>query len=471
LNEEVNPFELPKEDVYALRDREKQEKAERRARERNLKIWEKGPKKSNRIALIKSGTQTQKFASPKPDRMFQARRRDENMADFVEKKRHMFLIQMSLDTKRQEIKKLEEKAQMKELALKKSEMMLEEDAMRFDAFLKENDRKAHLALQKADAETKRKQKKVMDIKKLTQEINKVDNEMTKYEEQLENCKRYKKFLDSLTPKEHLDAVRERKEKAKKAKFEQLPMEEQQQTNWEEMSSDDDPDEMYFKRPEQLLKIFAQLEERNLFLIQNVQETEEALEELKQKMADTEQKMKEKTAQLDKNIGGLEEKIKIEKEKQKQYASRQQSHTSSGNQNLLLKALSEKVREVYSKCGFGDGGEQSFTLDMLRNIETKLESLLQDIRKLDAAKVREAEKKKEDLRRNDVRQKRKQEQKRQYEERLAKSTARAKAEVIRQTGKQVMFRSPPIKKKKKKEETVQKDEEADEKVKYKKFFTA
>ena len=41
-----------------------------------------------------------------------------------------------------------------------SEMMLEEDAMRFDAFLKDNDRKAHDALKKADQETKEKQEKV-----------------------------------------------------------------------------------------------------------------------------------------------------------------------------------------------------------------------------------------------------------------------------------------------------------------------
>ena len=35
----------------------------------------------------------------------------------------MFLVQMSLDTKREEIRKLEEKAQMKEEALKKSEQV------------------------------------------------------------------------------------------------------------------------------------------------------------------------------------------------------------------------------------------------------------------------------------------------------------------------------------------------------------
>lgn len=37
----------------------------------------------------------------------------ENMGEFIAKKREMFLVQMSLDTKREEIRKLEEKAAMK----------------------------------------------------------------------------------------------------------------------------------------------------------------------------------------------------------------------------------------------------------------------------------------------------------------------------------------------------------------------
>lgn len=147
------------------------------------------------------------------------------MADFIAKKRDMFLIQMSLDTKRQEIQKLEEKAQMKEDALRKSEMMLEEDAMRFDAFLKENDKKAHDALKRfllrslmiiayhkfprADMETKEKQEKVIEIKRLNQQISKVDNEMSKYDEQLNACLKYKKFLDDLTPREFKEAVKKK----------------------------------------------------------------------------------------------------------------------------------------------------------------------------------------------------------------------------------------------------------------------
>jgi hypothetical protein len=48
--------------------------------------------------------------------------------------------------------------------------------------------------------------------------------------------------------------------------------------------------IFFKRPQQLLDIFAELEEHNLSLIQNCQETEETLEELKTKIAETTAKM-------------------------------------------------------------------------------------------------------------------------------------------------------------------------------------
>ena len=85
------------------------------------------------------------------------RRDRENTSEFIAKKREMFLVQMSLDTKRAEIRKLEEQAQQREDALKRSESMLEEDAMRFDAFLKENDYKAVEAIRKAEQETKAKQ--------------------------------------------------------------------------------------------------------------------------------------------------------------------------------------------------------------------------------------------------------------------------------------------------------------------------
>ncbi|PNH02485.1 Coiled-coil domain-containing protein 37 [Tetrabaena socialis] len=129
------------------------------------------------------------------------RKEKENMSDFIAKKREIFLLQMSLDTKRAEIKKLEERARQREEALKKSEQMLEEDALRFDAFLKENDEKVQEAIKRAETEAKAKQDKVLEIKRLNTATAALRSELNKYEEQLEDCRRYKEFLDCITPPE------------------------------------------------------------------------------------------------------------------------------------------------------------------------------------------------------------------------------------------------------------------------------
>merc|ERR1712187_1102717 len=56
---------------------------------------------------------------------------------------------------------------------------------------------------------------------------------------------------------------------------------QVEAQYQEVSSGEEMP-LYFKQPTQLLEIFTALEESNLFLIQNSQDTEQALEELQQK---------------------------------------------------------------------------------------------------------------------------------------------------------------------------------------------
>lgn len=48
--------------------------------------------------------------------------------------------------------------------------------------------------------------------------------------------------------------------------------------------------MYFTDPQQLLDVFQELEENNLSLITNSQETEEAMEEIKINLQQTSKKM-------------------------------------------------------------------------------------------------------------------------------------------------------------------------------------
>lgn len=198
------------------------------------------------------------------------------------------------------------------------------------------------------------------------------------------------------------------------------------------------DHMYFKDPVQLLDIFAHLEERNLFLIQNVQETEEALEELKTQFAEGKQEMEGKTKTVEANIAELAKKLRQEDGKAANLAKRAAVNTLSADHRLLEKGLSTKIGHVYEDCGF-DPETQTDSLEMLRELERWLEFLLnaiEEYKKEDPTRVADEEKVIKDKRRQEWRKAVKMDVQRQAEERKAKSTARAKAEIVRRSGKQV-----------------------------------
>ena len=201
---QANPFTMPTdEEMFTLRNEEQQRKRAEREKFAQQHVWEKGVHRRPPVRdyeTERNERASQQAAQQSKLNLVAAATRDrrkekENMADFIAKKREMFLVQMSLDTKRAEIRKLEERAQQREEALRKSEQMLEEDALRFDQFLKDNDQKAVQAIKKAEAETKAKAEKVQEIKKLNMQITQIKSEMSKFEEQLEDCRKYKDFLD------------------------------------------------------------------------------------------------------------------------------------------------------------------------------------------------------------------------------------------------------------------------------------
>ncbi|GBG24256.1 Cilia- and flagella-associated protein 100 [Hondaea fermentalgiana] len=588
-----NPFRMPSDDqVFLLRERERKLKQDKRERLQRMSVWEKtlestkratggtsrvsrreldrelSPRGGSELARSNGGgnrlVATGKLVSNQGAGIALERRHEkDNMADFIAKKREMFLVQMSLDTKREEIRKLEEKAQLKEEALRKSELMLEEDAIRFDTFLKENDKKAHEAIKRAETETKLKQDKVQEIKKLNHQIQAVQSEMSKLKEQLDDCLKYKAFLDELTPAEwfaHHDAVRRRRKKKRRAIFKAAKLREYEEekqrlvaehddlkrkedarnagrsrgvrkdmtsnvpplrlpdppvfdfsddegddqaasaathgaksrsrasleeeskvshseskSSWAESvlaETEEDMEEdfetledlraqeaadselpMYFTDPQQLLNIFTQLEESNLFLIQNSQETESALEELKQEFRDTKLKMDSKTDALKGNIQELKLQIGSEEAKASILRARMDSNLGEDAQEKLLSELNAKVKEVYRKCGFDCDASPS-TLSMLTDLEARLEELLAKIEQMPEDYVVKAEKLKEKERRERVRAERLSQQQRVYEERLRKSIERSMQAPKKKTGKPVMFRSaPPQKKERKKDNSA------------------
>ncbi|GMI60636.1 hypothetical protein ScalyP_jg10536 [Parmales sp. scaly parma] len=448
------------------------------------------------------------FTLPSDEEVF--RLRDE------EKKNRIKQREENMKLKREEIRKLEEKAQMKEEALQKSEQMLEEDAIRFDTFLKENDKKAHEAIKKAEKETKLKTDKVQEIKKLNQQIQMVQSDMSKHKEALEDCLKYKEFLDKLTPPEwveqqeterrnraqairkgKIDAVREKWEAEKKrvvaaatkkheaelvaqmnasgkkkrtnrrGEGEQkinvaLPPEPDYEKEIPDVEEATEEVPIYFVEPQQLLDVFTALEEQNLFLIQNSQETEQALEDLKTSYRNTRKMMDDKTSTLEANINDLTSQITLEENKAHQLGRR--AANSAGDtqerQEILLKNLGDKVKEVYQRCGF-DSSSNPSTLFMLSDLEAQLEELLSDLEIMPEEYVKRAEKEKEKKRRELKRIEQQEALAIAQEERNRKAIERSLQPPKKRAGRQVMYRSQPVRRKVKEEKKEITEDDLDE----------
>jgi len=364
-------------------------------------------------------------------------------------------MQMSLNTKREEIKKLEDKAHMKEEALERSEKMLEDDASKFDEFLRKNDKEAHKAFKGADKEIKDKQEKIEELKKLNIEASKIYSEISKLKDRLVECEKYKTFL--------LEVSRDRR--GEKSSAEGGVDQEGTSDHSEEVQT-----KLPFTDPEQLLGVFAQKEEENLFLIEIIQRGEEELEQLRRRYAASKEEMKAKTEEVQKNIKEIDSKINYQTSKINSLRSNPAVGDLKGENNTALvkasmRKLDGKIKAVYSAC-FKD--LESDPLTMLKEIEVKVDTFIDYILSIPEVKRKILEQRKENERRAYNREVKKAEMERVNAERAEKAAARAKAETYKKIGKSLM---PRINLKKYKKKAEIHDESADvEKLEYQKYFT-
>nr|CAB3228545.1 coiled-coil domain-containing protein 37 [Phallusia mammillata] len=458
----------------------------------------------------------------------------EDLAEYVSKKREMFLVQYSLRVKRDEMKKLEELAAAEERKLERAEHFLEEDAAMFDEFLKENDKNSVEAIKIAESETKSKLEKVAEIKKNNAVMMGIKSEISKHEETLKEYIMYKGFLEKLTPNEWKEEKKKERLERRRLKREAQQAHQAQssladkrsvssvasagkkdlesrgssraasshvrirssvlksattrktlstpksatdtesvrsaEVSFLEDDSDDEP-ELYFTDPVQLLNIFQELEEHNLSLITNSQETEEAMEELKHTIALTKDKMNRETDMLKSQISILKSTIRREEEKADDLELKCKMFSygefKEEDQEKTLRQLNKKVEEVYRGC-IGDNEANISTLQMLTTIENKLEELFESIEVMPPELVEAAEKAKEKERRMRLREEKLATQRAHQEERVRKALERAKADPKKKVGKRLVFRSePPQRKQKESKKKEGQDKEEEEKL-Y--FFT-
>ncbi|KAK9843417.1 hypothetical protein WJX81_001291 [Elliptochloris bilobata] len=513
-----NPFHMPADKEVLLRQEDARRAAaeEQRGRQaappgqqptitsriRTAVLREPGTLNSRRFARreVPRDEETAAWVATAAARQPSGRRQEkENMAAFLAKKREIFLLQMGLDTKRAEMAKLEERARQRGAALAQSEAMLEEDAARFNTFLKENDERVQAALRKADAEARGKQEKATEIKRATAALSAVKSELAKLEEQLGECSRCGAFLHRLTPPEWFadlaaaraaawqeevasweaacKALRQQQADAREAEGAARAALASAQTQQaaeranaalrsssaalrDALAAQDPPrpaelrpqepsdlqDAMFFQEPRQLLEVFVQAEETNLFLIQAAQEAEEGLEGASAALAAARRRLGDEAAGLQAQVMALE--ATLARQGNESHNIQEDAAAPAGVQGasaaaVPLEALAARIAAVWARCGgAGDAGvaARSSPLALLAGLEARVEEVVAAAASLPADAVAAVERARERERRQVARAGKLAAQREEHEARVRRALERAAAPVFKKVGKPVMARS-------------------------------
>jgi len=441
----------------------------------------------------------------------------EGITEYIARKREMFHVKYAISVKREEMRQLEKLAREEEKKLVIAEKCLEEDAITFDKFLKENDANSVESIRRVEQETRRKLEKVAAVKKLHNTIRGIETEISKSEERLKMFKKYRAFVDTLTPEEHRKPKKEknisRKQSAvstvdsssqiKSTKRTRMsartsvmsnrrfsarnskmsvkesvaftPSSDNQEIERKtpdivESSSDEEEAYLYFNNPEDLLTLFHDLEDQNLSMIQNGQDMEEALDEMKAQAKVTEERLNREVNFLVDQIEMLEANVKRENEKVEDLELKCEffsfGNYDEADQDKLVKQYDDAIKKVYGNI-VGNEDAQIPTIHMVVSIENTLSQLLDEMENLPSETVAQYEKSFEKDRRARAREEKAREQEEAQKERVKRALERAQAAPRNNIGRKPVRRSEPPRSKAKTRTTN--DENSKEQQEHRYFF--
>uniref|UniRef100_A0ABK0M385 Coiled-coil domain containing 38 n=1 Tax=Rattus norvegicus TaxID=10116 RepID=A0ABK0M385_RAT len=266
--------------------------------------------------------------------------RKRTVHEFINDQRDRFLLEYAVSTKKNTIKRFERLIATKESQLKKAEKKLQDDALSFEEFLRENDQRSVDALKMAAQETINKLQMTSELKKAVMEVQAIKSEIAKTEFLLKEYMKYGFFLLKLSPKQWQVQQSQKRVQSSKSnqvlpkileKFSICTSKRNNSTDSDRLSFSEDrsskrgslggrrrkstlgqdsrrssvlarPEsiasedsleyfiedeivefdlmpEIYFKEPEELLQVLTELEEQNLTLVQYSQDVDENLEDV------------------------------------------------------------------------------------------------------------------------------------------------------------------------------------------------
>ncbi|XP_053260949.1 coiled-coil domain-containing protein 38 isoform X1 [Podarcis raffonei] len=226
-----SPFKAMDAEIYLYRDIECTEKEKVRTVQHNLKVHEKSTFSSrarSRKALKKLEEAIERETKQEIEKETSAldwtlafakciQSDKQSITEYINEQKELFLLEYAVKTKQRTIAKLEEMVSEEERRAKLAETKLEEDAIAFDEFLKENDRRSVDALKSATHEAKAKMEVTAEVRSAMNELFSLKSEIANSEDNLRLYLSYEAFLLSVSPKEWQEQQVAKKKLLKKDK--------------------------------------------------------------------------------------------------------------------------------------------------------------------------------------------------------------------------------------------------------------
>uniref|UniRef100_A0A8C2NDA4 DUF4200 domain-containing protein n=1 Tax=Capra hircus TaxID=9925 RepID=A0A8C2NDA4_CAPHI len=402
--------------------------------------------------------------------------------EFISDQRDRFMLEYTLSTKRNTIQRFEKHTAMKERKLMKAEKKLEEDAVAFEEFLRENDQRSVDALKIAAQETINKLQMTAELKKASLEIQSVKSEIAKTEFLLREYMKYGLFLLKLSPKQwQIQQAMKKVSRSKENVNVMLPsiirsklhlgsknnlvmkanllIEKKSgiffsfYSQTESISSEDSlefflDDDMDYDLVTRLflLQVLTELEEQNLTLVQYSQDVDENLEDVNKREKVIQDKINTNIEFLLEHKELLKANCVREEEKAAELELRSRLFSfgeyNSDAQEKLIDSLSKKINQVYKVC-IGDAEVGSLNpVQKLVKVETRLVELSDLIDSIPKENVEAIERMKQKERRQRLREEKMREKQKHQEERLKAALERAVAQPKKKKGRQLIYRSKP-----------------------------
>lgn len=433
----------------------------------------------------------------------QATRRDnfDGLNAFIDERRKVCMMNLAIRTKEGEIarlrKMLEDEASF--LAKEEKNLIIRHDE--HDKYLKTICLQTAEAIKLADAETRKRVHLTDKIKRTKYKLAHMNAECIKLEEEFIELSTYKDFLDNVVKN-----VEENRAAGHRAavRLSHIIEEDRNEIKDEpQIKSSDLSIDSFFKNPQDLVDILAELESNNLTLIENVQEQEEACERLRLKAATLQKALNNEQSAVDEHIA---HEVDVISELQKEMADIESSRDQikdftfleryeafslgsihqfdppwlkeSRNRRALddevekptvghlMDILQEQIYKIYCKIFGTDESAKLDTLFMLKNFELEIEELTRGLSKYSRMQILKAKKSVDEHNRLLARQRQKDIEALAHDAKLKRAIEKSKEPPRWHRGRRIIDRSAPpreklkVGKEEKKEMITAIDDDAD-----------